>query len=433
MISKTNRQYVLYAAGSAPAIAISLALAGCGGDGGPGNVPTGPTATVGSIEITVATTGVDVDFDGYVATDGTREKQLNRDGAAELGGQNPGTRQVLLQDVAGNCEVDGTNPRDVVVSAGAVSKVRFDISCSEIPPLVDKIVFESCFGFVGLELFSMNLDGSEVTQLTFDRIGGGAGTPDVSPDGKRIAFATFDDRIMIMNADLGDTWEMPTNGGTIPNWSPDGTRIVYFEVDPAGPTFEIKVQEWETGRVQTLTEGGRDLLPKWSPDGSRILFLSRRNSPGGPTSWGDLYTMNADGSNVVRLTFTDLENGLAHWSPDGTKISFKSLRDAADPTRPDIGGKIFVMNADGSDPVRLTDDVWPEAGGEWSPDGSRISHNSSRGKADTPAEDLDHDIWLTDPDGTNLVELGPIGCQSGGATWSPMSGNVQPSVSVDGG
>ena len=129
--------------------------------------------------------------------------------------------------------------------------------------------------------------------------------------------------------------------------------------------------------------GGYDGAPAWSPDGQRIAFVR-----------GDgIHVMNADGSDAVRLTTGD-DNDPA-WSPDGRRIAFVR------------GDDIHVMNADGSDAVRLTrsgDDNSPA----WSPDGRRIAF--ARG------DNVD-DIHVMNADGSGVERL----TRSGGwyPAWSP--------------
>jgi TolB protein len=93
-----------------------------------------------------------------------------------------------------------------------------------------------------------------------------------------------------------------------------------------------------------------DLFPSRSPDGMTIAFETKRYGAN-----NQLATMNADGSNVVRLTNSAGDDLYPAWSPDGARIAFASRRDG--------NYEIYVMHADGTNPVRLTnhaaDDLYP--------------------------------------------------------------------------
>jgi len=99
-----------------------------------------------------------------------------------------------------------------------------------------------------------------------------------------------------------------------------------------------------------------------------LVFTSERDG-----NW-EIYRMDVDGSNVVRLTETDISEGGASWSPDGRSLAFWSRRDG--------NADIFVMGADGSDPLNIAPD--PKENGveefytRWHPDGQSIAFFSNR-------------------------------------------------------
>lgn len=98
-----------------------------------------------------------------------------------------------------------------------------------------------------------------------------------------------------------------------------------------------------SGSALTRLTNGQDYRPRWSPDGTQIVFQRFASS----SIASDIYVMNADGTDVQRLT----QLGTAFqpaWSPDGSKIVFGS----------GLGrqSEIFVMSADGTDQMQLTHD-----------------------------------------------------------------------------
>jgi Tol biopolymer transport system component len=224
------------------------------------------------------------------------------------------------------------------------------------------------------EIWTMKQNGTKQTQLT--HFGAFAIFPDFSPDGSRIAFSGFvgepqNDQIYIVNAATGLTpVQLTSCPGSQPNcfsdypvWSPDGTKIVFahgdgVDADDNPVNQQVWVMNADGSNAHALTSGAdpKDQVPDWSPDGSRIAYASGHDGSEG------IWTMHADGSNQVQLTGcgpvdpspcqAGSDVGTA-WSPDGSKIAF--LRDF---TSLDIQDRpVYVMNADGSDPTRITPEV----------------------------------------------------------------------------
>lgn len=234
----------------------------------------------------------------------------------------------------------------------------------------------------------MQADGSNLTQLT--QPPGNNSQPTWSPDGSKIAFRSRRDvnsELYVMNADGSNPVRLTNNpafDGEIPAWSPDGTRIAFHSDRDGDP--EIFVMSADGSDVIQLThnEAG-DRNPSWSPDGTKLVFSSDRDGN------RELYTMYADGSNPVRLTHNDAYDGYADWSPDGSKMVFISMRDEG------WGGEIYSMNTDGSDQTRLTVSRGWDFDPAWSPDGSKIVFNSRR--------DGRRGIYVMNANGSNQIKL----------------------------
>ena len=114
--------------------------------------------------------------------------------------------------------------------------------------------------------------------------------------------------------------ETPLGDEFVPTWSPDGSTLVY-DFTPAGEAGDIWVMDADGSNKQQLTtESSNETRPSYSPDGTKILFSSDRDGD------NELYVMDSDGTNVQQLTTNDITDSDASWSLDGTQIVFNSAR-----------------------------------------------------------------------------------------------------------
>lgn len=109
------------------------------------------------------------------------------------------------------------------------------------------------------------------------------------------------------------------------------TGTLVFQSDRGGPDnpnnrSHIFTIDLRSGAIKQLTSGANhhDASPRWSPDGTKIAFKSTR---GGNGKW-QIYVMNADGSNVTRLTDSSANDHDPFWMPDGKSVAISSDRDS---------------------------------------------------------------------------------------------------------
>ena len=158
-----------------------------------------------------------------------------------------------------------------------------------------------------------------------------------------------------------------------------------------------------SGPVRLTNNDAIELSPAWSPpDGRKIAFLSGDGYEG-----DQLWVMNADGSNSMRLAGSIVsphDTFIAPvWSPDGGKIAFSSDRDG------DV--EMYVVDVDGANVRRLTNSDGEDWFPAWSPDGEKIAFSSNR--------DGNFEIYSVDADGANTTRLTNNDADDGLPVWSP--------------
>lgn len=205
----------------------------------------------------------------------------------------------------------------------------------------------------------------------------------------------------------------PTAGDWFPSWSLDSQQINFIS-DRSGERAPTQAKS-DGSDPRTLTpvsaiitlfgEGRVDWDPAWSPpedEPRRIVWSSLRDLN------LELYVMDADGENRVRLTSHPARDWYPMWSPDGRRIAFSSDRAGNE--------DIYVIDTAGGEPSRLTDDPADDLRPMWSRDGSQIAFVAER---EHPLTGGVVDVWVMEADGGSQRRLTPEIPFEGGLVWSP--------------
>jgi len=369
-------------------------------------------AAGGAVRVTVRTTGEDLDPNGYsVLIDDVGQASVDADGATIVT-VSAGPHTVGLSDVNSNCEIDQPASRGVTIPIGGLGTAEFEVQCATAARAGrgHEIAYISS-DRIGRNptLFLVNDDGSHREPLLPD-LPPGQSTPAWAPDGNRIGFYLRTDTtagLTVLDIEHGGRLDFaadPDPAFEALGWAPDGAqmatgtfrgscpaiRVLVLEVleerplevgchfdglfrsfawSPDGRRLAFVVSELvdvdqgtELGTlaIADVTIPGEDapaldcqpfdvLSVSWSPDGSRLVVGS--NGEG-------LYLLDLSSDTCTQLT-DQASDESPTWSPDGTRIAFSSARDGH--------AEIYVMNADGSNLLRLTRDTTSNVTPSWRP------------------------------------------------------------------
>ena len=229
-------------------------------------------------------------------------------------------------------------------------------------------------------------------------------TPRFSPGRQEITYMSYDGgqpQVYLLNIETGQRRIVGNFPGMTfaPRFSPNGQHLVMslLQNDGYSDVYRFDLQSQTTTRL--TSSPSIDTSPSFSPDGAQVTFASDRSGA------GQIYVMNADGSNPQRISFGSGTYSTPVWSPRGDLIAFTKQQ----------GGRflIGVMNPDGSGERILTEGFHNE-GPTWAPNGRVLMFFR-----DTPGANGGPQLWTIDLTGFNELRVATPAFGSDPA-WSPL-------------
>ncbi len=271
-----------------------------------------------------------------------------------------------------------------------ISQVSFAVEGACFDPALNHkgthIAFASTMHRDASDIYIKSINGTTVTQITSDP--SDDVMPAFHPDGRRIAFAsnrsgTWD--IYITSIEGGAPVQVTNDPDAQihPSFSPDGRMLAYCKYSSQSGRWEIWAVDLENPGVRTFLEYG--MFPQWSPDIASSKLLFQRPRQRGSRLHG-IWTIDYRNGEAINPTeIVSAANAAVinpSWSPDGRRIVFVSVLDPDGATdgRPDQSD-VWMINVDGSNRIKLTDNQFANFQPVWASDG-RVYFVSNRSGID---------------------------------------------------
>ena len=255
------------------------------------------------------------------------------------------------------------------------------------------------------EIFLMDPGGGDLVRLTYNAAASDF-YPDISRNGKWVVYTSRigsgQSDIYMISVDGGDPVNLTNTPTASEDWArfaPNGQQVAFH--GNADGDNEIYVLDLRSGALTQVTSNAvADTWPEWSPEGHRLTF--RRGS--------DVWVTDLRTAETMQLTHVPAQFAqMAAWSPNGKRIAYMSFQEGY--------CSVFVMNADGSDPVNLTPKNPADANGAWC---SRAPSWTRTGQilfmSFRPSTGGDIELFVMNDDGTGLTRLTHSAGEDGGPT-----------------